>query len=167
MNDDFSDFSSILQALNRNHRLEIDSCSTLVGSQEAATASISESKVDSHEGSARQLTKFDIIIGCDILFFKEYHKELIETLRLALSPSGTVYLLQPTRGSTMQDFISKASDVFNVQVDRDYDPSITAMRRDYELSNECNDAGIMCYDEEVHFPVLLTLTFKFHDAVLA
>ena len=122
MKDDFSDYSSILQTMNQNN--ELDSGSSLVGSHDTATAAISESKVESRHGSVPPLSKFDVIIGCDILFFKDYHNELIETLRLALSPCGTVYLLQPTRGSTMHDFILKASDVFNIQVDKDYDPTV-------------------------------------------
>ena len=43
--------------------------------------------------------KFDLIIACDILFFKDYHTDLIATLRRLIDPvGGKMLLLQPRRG---------------------------------------------------------------------
>ena len=47
--------------------------------------------------------KFDLIIACDILFFKNYHTDLIATLRRLIDPvGGKVLLLQPRRGACIR-----------------------------------------------------------------
>jgi len=74
-------------------------------------------------GGSRQ---FDLIIGCDILFFADFHDGLLEALCACLAPSGTVLLLQPPRGGTMKRFIDLASEsgYFQVTVSENYNEQV-------------------------------------------
>lgn len=76
----------------------------------------------SHNGTHQ----FDLIIGSDILFFTDFHDGLIEALHTCLTPTGTVLLLQPVRGGTMERFVSKARECgkFHVTVSENYNEQV-------------------------------------------
>ena len=59
---------------------------------------------------------FDLIIGPDILFFEEYHMDLLHVLKSCLSnQNGKILLLQPHRGGSLDRFMGKAASVFPSQ----------------------------------------------------
>lgn len=77
----------------------------------------------SHNGTRT----FDLILGSDILFFVDFHDGLLEALLACLAPSGTVLLLQPPRGGSMQRFVDKARSTgkFNVTISERYNDKVS------------------------------------------
>jgi predicted nicotinamide N-methyase len=67
---------------------------------------------------------WDVIVGVDCLFFKDYHDSLIAMLRCIMYPESVALFFQPKRGDTMQLFIDKASEFFNIAVTADYSPEV-------------------------------------------
>ncbi len=65
--------------------------------------------------------KFDIIIGADCLFFRDFHGDLINVLKVSLAPNGEVWLLQPPRGGTMEQFASMAEKSFVIEQKGNFD----------------------------------------------
>lgn len=54
-----------------------------------------------------QLRKtFDVIIVCDCLYFVNFHRELLMTVDSYLSELGSAYLVNPSRGSSLSQFLS-------------------------------------------------------------
>ncbi|KAL0207673.1 hypothetical protein P9112_012301 [Eukaryota sp. TZLM1-RC] len=53
---------------------------------------------------------FDLIVGSDVLFFGDYHSNLLQTFSSNLSSSGTVLIAAPNRVDTAKNFIDKASE---------------------------------------------------------
>ncbi len=65
--------------------------------------------------------KFDIIVGADCLFFSDFHQDLLHVLQVSLAPNGEVWLLQPPRGGTMDQFVSMAEKLFLIEQRDDFD----------------------------------------------
>jgi hypothetical protein len=72
----------------------------------------------------------------------------------------------------MARFVAKAAARFHVAVDEDYDPEVTALRHRYQReeaarAEECGARGGAkdppWYDEDVHYPVLVTLALRDDD----
>ena len=63
---------------------------------------------------------FDVIIASDCLFFREFHCDLVQTLRLLLSRDGVCLFLQPRRTHTMQSFVDKCDPYFHTEIMEDY-----------------------------------------------
>ena len=74
------------------------------------------------EGGSRL---FDVIIASDCLFFREFHSDLVQTLRSLLSPGGICLFLQPRRSCTMQTFVDKCEDYFHTEIIEDYSAKVT------------------------------------------
>ncbi|OIT32565.1 PREDICTED: calmodulin-lysine N-methyltransferase isoform X1 [Nicotiana attenuata] len=57
--------------------------------------------------------KFDIIIASDCTFFKEFHQELAETIKLLLKKevSSEAILFSPKRGDSLDKFLLKVKDI--------------------------------------------------------
>jgi hypothetical protein len=69
--------------------------------------------------------KFDRIIASDCLFFRDFQLDLIYILRNAIHPThGKIYLLQPRRGNTMDLFISKAQNYFDIELLETYNDEV-------------------------------------------
>ena len=68
---------------------------------------------------------FDVIIASDCLFFREFHSDLVQTLRSLLSPDGICLFLQPRRSCTMQTFVDKCEDYFHTEIIEDYSAKVT------------------------------------------
>ena len=117
---------------------------------------------DSNGDLARTLAlnnnrKFDVIIASDCLFFKDFHSELISTLRSAINgPSSPIYLLQPRRAGTMQLFVDRASAYFDINLYEDYIPEITEMRHRFRSEAKYKDS----YDDDTHYSVLIVMFLK-------
>lgn len=73
------------------------------------------------EGGSRL---FDVIIASDCLFFREFHGDLVQTLRSLLSPGGVCLFLQPRRSGTMQTFVDKCEDYFYIEIFEDYSAKV-------------------------------------------
>ncbi len=66
------------------------------------------------------ISKWDVIIGVDCLFFRDYHDALITFLLRILQFNGVCIFFQPKRSGTMQLFIDKASHHFIVEIIENY-----------------------------------------------
>ncbi|TFJ85298.1 hypothetical protein NSK_003721 [Nannochloropsis salina CCMP1776] len=54
---------------------------------------------------------FDLIVGADVLFFERFHDALLKTLSLYVNPAGgEVWLLQPSRGGSLERFVSRSQE---------------------------------------------------------
>lgn len=70
---------------------------------------------------------FDLVVGADCLFFRDFHDDLVNTLDRLLHPiDGVAVLLQPERGGTMRQFLQKCTDsgCFHCEVYEDYMPQV-------------------------------------------
>lgn len=76
------------------------------------------------EGGSRL---FDVIIASDCLFFREFHSDLVQTLRSLLSPGGVCLFLQPKRSCTMQTFVDKCEEYFHCEIIEDYSAKVTTI----------------------------------------
>lgn len=114
--------------------------------------------------------KFEVIIGCDLLFFVEQHTALLAVLRMALSPANidtskrrnAVVLLQPARSGSMSLFLSRAKHWFDCLVIENYNPLMTFLRHEYRSGpgTIVTSTGRPKFDEDLHYPILLVLTLK-------
>lgn len=66
----------------------------------------------------------DVIIGSDCLFFKDFHEALIGTLHHVIAQEGVIYLLQPSRGGSLEIFSSKAEEFFDIERHTEYLPEV-------------------------------------------
>lgn len=72
--------------------------------------------------------KYDVIIGADILFFEDYHKELIHTLYSLITKDGIIILLNPSRNNSSTRFIELSKEYFDIETKFDYNNEITQWR---------------------------------------
>lgn len=61
-------------------------------------------------------SKFDLIIGADILFFEDYHKELLKTLENCIKSDGIILLLNPSRGNSSNRFMDITKNSINIVI---------------------------------------------------
>ena len=62
---------------------------------------------------------YDIIIISDCLFFKNYHIDLIYTIKSNLKDDGICIIISPPRGDSMELFLKEASSFFNVSIKKE------------------------------------------------
>lgn len=68
---------------------------------------------------------WDMVIGSDCLFFKDYHHALISVLDALLSPTGVAIFFQPTRSGTMELFLNKLpTDKFSTELVENYSQEV-------------------------------------------
>ena len=105
-------------------------------------------------GDHTELKLFDVVIASDCLFFRDFHEDLIGTLRQVLRPGGVGIFLQPARDGTMQRFIDhcKRSCLFSAELQPEYNPQVTILRKEYLAKQE--ELG---YSEDVHYPQMLLI----------
>lgn len=54
----------------------------------------------------KRLEPFDLIVAADVLFFERFHRALLHTLHSYLDPErGEAWLLQPSRGGSLERFV--------------------------------------------------------------
>jgi calmodulin-lysine N-methyltransferase len=106
-------------------------------------------------------SSFDAIVCADCLFFKDFHEDLLWTIKASLDPKvgAKCFLLQPRRSGTMDMFLSLvyADDTFDVDIQESYCPTITSMHREYL------NAADSTYNADIHYPILIILTRRTMD----
>ncbi|EDO48617.1 predicted protein [Nematostella vectensis] len=98
--------------------------------------------------------KYDVVIAADCFFHVESHESLLKTLDALLVEEGRAVMMAPCRSQTLQQFCSRASPMFDVQIIRNYDHKIT------EKHLKVSSSNIEDYDEDLHYPVLVILSRK-------
>ncbi|OQR90200.1 hypothetical protein THRCLA_09407, partial [Thraustotheca clavata] len=92
--------------------------------------------------------KYDVIFASDCLFFEKYHDDLLHTIDINLTESGTCIMLQPSRGGSLERFCTKAKLIFSVQ--------LFPSRYD-DLVNAQVHSSDPRFDPDIHHPQLLVL----------
>lgn len=64
---------------------------------------------------------FDYVVAADCLFFKDFHVDLVHTIKTLLSASGTCLLFAPLRGTTLDVFCELAKNDFDIEREERYD----------------------------------------------
>ncbi|XP_070301064.1 calmodulin-lysine N-methyltransferase [Salvelinus sp. IW2-2015] len=96
---------------------------------------------------------FDIVMCADCLFINQYRGKLVDAIRRLLRPDGTALVFAPTRGDTLGEFCQLAEGT-GLQVCRyeKYDEQV------WDLHLKMQIEGKEAYDDNIHYPLLITLT---------
>jgi SAM-dependent methyltransferase len=108
---------------------------------------------------------FDVVVASDCLFFRDFHADLLETLRRLLRPGGVGIFLQPPRDGTMQRFVSLCveSGYFATELREDYNPEVRqGLQRRLCF---CTDALESFYGFSLQPYVLLSVLSSFFSVV--
>ncbi|XP_022333806.2 calmodulin-lysine N-methyltransferase-like [Crassostrea virginica] len=95
---------------------------------------------------------FDFVLCADCLFFDEGRADLADLIFDILKPKGRAILFAPHRGSTFQAFRELAQKQFQVEVEENYSQEV------WDLHCKLKNSNSGLYDENIHFPLLMTLT---------
>ncbi|XP_048735229.1 calmodulin-lysine N-methyltransferase-like [Ostrea edulis] len=96
--------------------------------------------------------RFDFVLCADCLFFDDGRADLADLIFDILKPNGKAIIYAPHRGPTFESFRDLAQKQFHVDAQEKYSPEVW----DLHCKMKMNESGI--YDENIHFPLLMTLT---------
>ncbi|XKL61386.1 hypothetical protein PGB90_008443 [Kerria lacca] len=93
---------------------------------------------------------YDIILAADCLFFDNYQIDLIRLMAALLNSNGTILVMAPKRGDTLQKFVNLSREFnFTCAVYRYYDEIVWSQHLKLKVHPE--------YKEDIHYPLLLIL----------
>ncbi|KAG7511582.1 hypothetical protein JOB18_003914 [Solea senegalensis] len=96
---------------------------------------------------------FDIIMCADCLFLDQYRASLVDAMRRLLQPKGMALVFAPRRGETLKLFCELAQRAgLYVSQHQQYDAQV------WEVHQTMQREGKEAYDEDIHYPLLITLT---------
>ncbi|XP_037829558.1 calmodulin-lysine N-methyltransferase [Kryptolebias marmoratus] len=96
---------------------------------------------------------FDIIVCADCLFLDQYRASLVDAMRRLLRPNGMALVFAPLRGETLRLFCELAQQAgLCVSQHQQYDAQV------WDVHLKMLREGKQAYDENIHYPLLITLT---------
>eukprot|EP00039_Didymoeca_costata_P023854 m.8542 g.8542 ORF g.8542 m.8542 type:complete len:313 (+) comp3915_c0_seq1:416-1354(+) len=134
----------------RNLSYNVTANSVMCNDKLVSTAKVVWDRSDSYDSFRN---KFDLLIAADCLFFTEVHIDLVHTIDTLLNAKGACWLVAPRRSGSLDKFVNKAKESFDVKVSHKFDERITKL---------CNEAAAESPDfvEDLHWPVFVWLTRK-------
>ncbi|CAJ1067081.1 calmodulin-lysine N-methyltransferase [Xyrichtys novacula] len=96
---------------------------------------------------------FDVVMCADCLFLDQYRASLVDAIRRLLHPNGMALVFAPLRGETLSLFckLSQQAGLYVTQ-HQQYDAHVMDVH--LKMLREGKEA----YDENIHYPILITLT---------
>uniref|UniRef100_UPI00358DE4CA centromere protein O-like n=1 Tax=Myxine glutinosa TaxID=7769 RepID=UPI00358DE4CA len=96
--------------------------------------------------------QFDVVVCADCLFLDDYRACLVQTIDDLLKPCGTALVFSPRRGKTLELFCELARCCkFCIEKTQIYDEEV------WEKHCKMQANGEKIYDEDLHYPYMLTL----------
>ncbi|XP_028325441.1 calmodulin-lysine N-methyltransferase [Gouania willdenowi] len=97
--------------------------------------------------------RFDFVMCADCLFLDQYRSCLVDAIRRLLQPNGTALVFAPLRGETLALFCQLAQQAgLHVSQYHQYDAQV------WDVHQKMLKEGKDLYDENIHYPRLITLT---------